>query len=143
MLMFQRVLLAMAVGLIIGVNQANAADPIKRLLDLQLKKGIITQQEYDEFMQELMQVDAPVPVTPPVHQAKETAQVSVSKEVTVAESVKPAVSARNARLPYEKPTGNVSMGEPDTLKVDFFANIDVAVVTPVSRWWKADQCRLR
>jgi len=27
-----------------------ADDPIKRLLDLQLRKGIITQQEYDEFM---------------------------------------------------------------------------------------------
>ena len=116
MLMFQRVLLTTAIGLIIGVNQANAADPIKRLLDLQLKKGIITQQEYDEFMQELTQVDAPVPETPPAHRAKQTAQVSVSKEVTVAESFKPAASARKARLPYEKPTGNASMGEPDTLK---------------------------
>ncbi len=127
MLMFQRVLLTLSVGLIIGVNQANAADPIKRLLDLQLRKGIITQQEYDEFMQEMTQVDAPVPATPPAHQAKQTVQVLVSKELLVAEPAKPAASALKARLPYEKPTGNVSMGEPDTLKVDFFANIDVAV----------------
>src|SRR6188768_161757 len=40
----------LAVGMMSLSGAAHADDPIKRLLDLQLKKGIITQEEYDEFM---------------------------------------------------------------------------------------------
>jgi len=41
---------ALAVGMMSLSGAVYADDPIKRLLDLQLRKGIITQQEYDEFM---------------------------------------------------------------------------------------------
>ena len=37
---------AMAVGMMTLCSASYADDPIKRLLDLQLKKGIITQDEY-------------------------------------------------------------------------------------------------
>ena len=38
---------ALALGMMALSGPVHADDPIKRLLDLQLKKGIITQEEYD------------------------------------------------------------------------------------------------
>lgn len=119
-----RFFISLGMGLIIGLSQAYAVDPIQRLLDLQLKKGIITQQEYDEFMQEMTQVEAPAVVKPPPVQGNEVAKQPVAKNVTLDQ---PVASVLKARLPYDKPSGSVSLGEPDTLKVDFFANIDMAV----------------
>lgn len=41
---------ALAVGMMSFSGAVHADDAVKRLLDLQLKKGIITQEDYDEFM---------------------------------------------------------------------------------------------
>ncbi len=41
---------ALAVGIMSLSGVVHADDAVKRLLDLQLKKGIITQEDYDEFM---------------------------------------------------------------------------------------------
>jgi phosphate-selective porin OprO/OprP len=60
---------AAAVGALTICAQVYAADPVKRLLDLQLKKGIITQQEYDEFM-----ADIAAPESEP-KAAKESAEI--------------------------------------------------------------------
>src|SRR3954447_22201716 len=42
--------IAVAIVMMSLSGAVHADDPVKRLLDLQLKKGIITQEEYDEFM---------------------------------------------------------------------------------------------
>src|SRR3954467_8423341 len=46
----KRKALALIVGMMFMQGAVHADDAVKRLLDLQLKKGIITQEEYDEFM---------------------------------------------------------------------------------------------
>lgn len=43
-------LIGIGAAMLLTENALGADDAIKRLLDLQLKKGILTQQEYDDFM---------------------------------------------------------------------------------------------
>ena len=113
--------------LICGLTSAHAADPIKRLLDLQLRKGLITQQEYEEFMQEMKQEDISTTVSTDKPQTKPIIQPMPISEASQPVVNQPVNSGRKARLPFEKPSGLASMGDPDTLKVDLFGNIDMAV----------------
>lgn len=57
--------MALAVGVLSLSAQVHAGDPVRRLLDLQLKKGIITQQEYNELLAEMDEPTAAAPAPAP------------------------------------------------------------------------------
>ena len=90
-------------------NFATADDAIKRLLELQLKKGIITQQEYDEFMEV---TNSAVQQTP----ARVEAPTKSNKSTNVA----------NAAAPIDGTQG-VSLIDNDSLKLEVFGTVDVSV----------------
>ena len=139
-----RVAVAMAVGLMVFSGAACADDPIKRLLDLQLKKGIITQEEYDEFMSatgsdstapaETEKKDEPaVQTTPPENgTGKATAVVAPVPVETdkKAEPVKQAGSSDTAATKGPTPTsseGGIAVVKTDNFKVEVFGTIDLSI----------------
>src|SRR5690242_2438215 len=63
----KRIALASVVTMTLMPGPVHADDAIKRLLDLQLKKGIITQEEYDEFM--AVPAETGSQATPPANRA--------------------------------------------------------------------------
>src|SRR5579859_655884 len=104
---------AFALGLMTMSDEVYAEDPIKRLLKLQLKKGIITQQEYDEF---ISATDADLP-----------APVETQKKV---EPAKQAGSPDNGTSNGPTSTsseGGVSVLKTDNFKVEVFGTIDLSV----------------
>ena len=99
---------------VIHANTALADDLVKRLLDLQLKKGIITQQEYDEFMavtNELTSTQANPTKTSP----------QASSSAISATSTTTPVSTSNS------PTQGVALIDNDSLKLEVFGTVDVSV----------------
>lgn len=123
---------AMAVGLMTLSGLACADDPIKRLLDLQLKKGIITQEEYDEFMS-TTEAGSQAPAEP-----EKKAEPQVGPPVTdtakpapaAAEPAKQAGSTDNAAGKGPAPTsseGGVAVIKTDNFKVEVFGTIDLSV----------------
>src|SRR5260221_96076 len=139
-----RVAVAMAVGLMVFSGAACADDPIKRLLDLQLKKGIITQEEYDEFMSatgsdstapaDTEKKDEPaVQTTPPENgTGKATAVVAPVPVETEkkAEPAKQAGSSDTAATKGPTPTsseGGIAVVKTDNFKVEVFGTIDLSI----------------
>lgn len=96
----------------------SAADPIKRLLDLQLKKGIITQQEYDEFMEATAADAATASHAPPAQATAPAAVPSAAKPGSLAHSTENTPSAPNAQ--------GIAVVSTDTLKVEVFGTVDVS-----------------
>jgi predicted porin len=88
---------------------ASADDAVKRLLELQLKKGIITQQEYDEFMEV---TNSAVPQTP--------------ARVEVLTKSNKSTNAANAPASSDGTQG-VSLIDNDSLKLEVFGTVDVSV----------------
>ena len=137
------VAVAMAIGLVAFSGTACAGDPIKRLLDLQLKKGIITQEEYDEFL-EVTKTEAATPAeaekkVEPAAQTKPengTGQpVAVVAPVPVvtenkAEPAKQAGASDDAASKGPRSTsseGGVAVLKTDNFKVEVFGTIDLSV----------------
>ncbi len=127
-----RVAVAMAVGLMVFSGAACADDPIKRLLDLQLKKGIITQEEYDEFMSatgsdstapaETEKKDEPaVQTTPPENGTGKATAVVAPVPVETEKKAEPAKQAGSSDTAATKgPT-------PTSIKVEVFGTIDLSI----------------
>jgi predicted porin len=132
-----------AVGMLLLSAAAHADDPIKRLLDLQLKKGIITQEEYDEFMS-TTEAGAAAPAemekkAEPGNQAsppdKGTANTAAGAAPVPAESEKKAEPAQPARPsdnatgkgPSSSSEGGVAVIKTDNFKVEVFGTIDLSV----------------
>ena len=138
-----RVAVAMAVGMMTLSSASYADDPIKRLLDLQLKKGIITQEEYDEFMSatgadstapvETQKKAEPAAATRPENgPGQPTAVVAPVPVVTEnkAEPAKQAGSSANAASKGPTSTsgeGGVAVLKTDNFKVEVFGTIDLSV----------------
>jgi predicted porin len=136
----QQAVVALAVGMMSLAGAAHADDPIKRLLDLELKKGIITQEEYDEFMSTTGATAEPEKKAEPGNQASPAdngasisatgvapAPVDTEKK---AESAKPAGSPDNATSIGPASTsseGGVTVIKTDNLKVEVFGTIDLSV----------------
>src|SRR5438105_6262211 len=76
-------LLAAGVAMVLAISPASAADPALKIL---LKKGIITQQEYDEALREAEQPPAAPVEAKPTTQAKEDAGVPTEKSASAQES---------------------------------------------------------
>lgn len=138
-----RVAVAMAVGMMTLSSASYADDPIKRLLDLQLKKGIITQEEYDEFMSatgadstapvETQKKAEPAAATRPENgPGQPTAVVAPVPVVTEnkAEPAKQTGSSANAASKGPTSTsgeGGVAVLKTDNFKVEVFGTIDLSV----------------
>ena len=133
----------MAVGMMTLCSASYADDPIKRLLDLQLKKGIITQEEYDEFMSatgadstapvDTQKKAEPAAATRPENgPGQPTAVVAPVPVVTEnkAEPAKQAGSSVNAASKGPTSTsgeGGVAVLKTDNFKVEVFGTIDLSV----------------
>ncbi len=135
--------MALAVGMLSLSGAAHADDPVKRLLDLQLKKGIITQEEYDEFMavtaEEAKKEEAAKPAAPP-ESATGAAPAAVvvppppveagkaPAPETKAQAAKPTAPSTEAAAAK---TGTDAQGVPviqtDKFKVEVFGTIDLSV----------------
>jgi len=134
---------ALAVGIMSLSGAAYADDPIKRLLDLQLRKGIITQQEYDEFMSATGE-DSPATVE--TGKEVETGKQAIlpddgtRKSATgddshaTVETGKKVETGKQADLPdnsASKESPDNSQGttvfKTDSLKVEVFGTIDLSV----------------
>src|SRR5438309_327195 len=76
-------LLAAGVAMVLAISPASAADPALKIL---LKKGIITQQEYDEALKEAEQAPAAPIEAKPMTQTKEDAGVPTEKSASAQES---------------------------------------------------------
>jgi predicted porin len=121
--------MAVAIGMMSLSGAVHADDAIKRLLDLQLKKGIITQEEYDEFMSVTAGESGAVP------QAEKKAEPAVPAEpekkpeaAKTAETAKPAGAPESA--PAKGATGDgqgVTVLKTDNFKVEVFGTIDLSV----------------
>lgn len=107
--------LSIAIAAVLSATMAPAvaSDPIKRLLDLQLKKGIITQEEYDDFM-----------------------QVSVADSALNSSPERPTPSQPNNKTSWintvaDQPADPDDFGTTiinnDNIKVDVFGTVDLAV----------------
>jgi predicted porin len=133
---------ALVIGLMALSDAAHADDPIKRLLDLQLKKGIITQEEYDEFMSTTAAgATAPAEMekkaepgnqaSPPNRGTGDTAAGAASVPVTEkkAEPAKPAGPPDHAtsKVPLSSSEGGIAVIKTDSLKVEVFGTIDLSV----------------
>ncbi|MEO8157783.1 MAG: porin [Betaproteobacteria bacterium] len=140
---YKRQAVAFAIGLMLLSGTVHADDPIKRLLDLQLKKGIITQEEYDEFMAETAKDSPPVPgagerpdigshstspenVTGKAASTGEAAQVQTDKDKKVEPEKRPS-AADNATGKLSSDGQGVALIKTDTLKVELFGTIDLSV----------------
>lgn len=126
-------------------DEVYAEDPIKRLLKLQLKKGIITQQEYDEFISATdADLPAPVETQKKVEPANQTnpPKKGTGKSATGVDSPAPVETekrvepAKQAGSPdngtSNGPTstsseGGVSVLKTDNFKVEVFGTIDLSV----------------
>ena len=86
----------------------HADDSVKRMLDLQLKKGIITQEEYDEFM------------AAPGQDSLATPEKEKKAETRSQTDVPDKVSS-------DKAEGGVAVIKTDNLKVEVFGTIDLSV----------------
>ena len=112
----------LALPLLACSAEASADDLVKRLLELQLKKGIITQQEYDEFMA--------MTVTPPAAAARPEAP----EPSTAAPAAAPAPSDSTAEKTEKRASiaadttskDGVALIKTDTLKVEVFGTVDVS-----------------
>ncbi len=121
--------MAVAIGMMSLSGAVHADDAIKRLLDLQLKKGIITQEEYDEFMA----VTATESSAPP--QAEKKAEPAVPAESEKKpEPPKAVQTAQPASAPdsasSKAPAGDgqgVTVLKTDNFKVEVFGTIDLSV----------------
>ncbi len=76
-------LLAAGMAMVLTISPARAADPALKIL---LKKGIITQQEYDEALKEAEQPPAAPVEAKPMTQAKEDAGVPTEKSASAQDS---------------------------------------------------------
>src|SRR3989475_3981649 len=76
-------LLAAGLAVVLTISPASAADPALKIL---LKKGIITQQEYDEALKEAEQPPAAPVEAKPMTQAKEDAGVPTEKSASAQDS---------------------------------------------------------
>ena len=76
-------LLAAGVAMVLTISPASAADLALKIL---LKKGIITQQEYDEALKEAEQPPAAPVEAKPVTQTKEDAGVPTEKSASAQDS---------------------------------------------------------
>ena len=76
-------LLAAGMAMVLTISPARAADPALKIL---LKKGIITQQEYDEALKEAEQPPAAPVEAKPMIQAKEDAGVPTEKSASAQDS---------------------------------------------------------
>jgi predicted porin len=135
-----RMVVAVAVGLMTFSGAACADDPIKRLLDLQLKKGIITQEEYDEFMEvtrsdstAASKAEPAAQTTPPAggtgNAVVAPAPVPVATE-TKTEPAKQSGPSDSVSTKGPAPTsseGGVSVLKTDNFKVEVFGTIDLSV----------------
>jgi predicted porin len=136
---------AFAAGMMMLSGTVCADESIKRLLDLQLKKGIITQEEYDEFMSATGEdsratsepektAEPVVPVIPPDDGTGKSA-IGVASPAPVEteqkiETGKQAGSPDNAATKGPTSTsseGGVTVLKTDTLKVEVFGTIDLSV----------------
>ena len=111
--------LAIAAALTLCSGSVYADTSIKRLLDLQLKKGIINQQEYDEFMaitaEEIAsQPAAPARVEVPVSQNNQNIQINQN-----------SITKNNAPQASSDGQG-IALINNDTLKVELFGTVDVS-----------------
>lgn len=120
--------MAVAIGMMSLSGVVHADDAIKRLLDLQLKKGIITQEEYDEFMSVTAGDSGAAP------QAEKKAEPAVQAEpVKKPEAPKAAEAATPAAAPAvagKEPVGDgqgVAIIKTDKFKVEVFGTIDLSV----------------
>lgn len=100
-----------------------ADDLVKRLLDLQLRKGIITQQDYDEFMALTLAPDGTAakdagakPAAPAASEPRPaTTQPSLAQASAVPAAAKDASGS------------GVALLSTDTLKVELFGTVDVSL----------------
>jgi predicted porin len=121
--------MAVAIGIMSLSGAVHADDAIKRLLDLQLKKGIITQEEYDEFMA----VTATESSAPPQAEKKAEPAVQVEPEKKpeppkAAETAKPAGSPDTLASKVAAGDGQgVAIIKTDKFKVEVFGTIDLSV----------------
>ncbi|MFO1322332.1 MAG: porin [Burkholderiales bacterium] len=113
-----------AVAAVLASSGAGAADPatapmddpVRRLLDLQLRKGIITREEYDEFMAAgggkaaapVAGTAAPAATPPPA-------------------PAKPADAVRDGVKPTAPAGTGLTLVNTDALKIEFFGTLDVSV----------------
>jgi predicted porin len=113
-----------------------AEDAIKRLLDLQLRKGIITQEEYDEFMSqttdaaEAKQRPAATvgPATAPAAPSDpEPAPAAAARASGPAQEAPVAPSDALAKAPAGKREDGVAIISTDRTRVELFGTIDLAV----------------
>lgn len=139
----EQVAVAMAVGMMTLCNASYADDPIKRLLDLQLKKGIITQDEYDEFMSatgadpigpvETQKRAEPAAATKPENGPGQPTAVVAPVPVVIENKAEPAKQAGSSDNAASKgPTstsgeGGVAVLKTDNFKVEVFGTIDLSV----------------
>ena len=121
--------MALAFGMMSLSGAVHADDAIKRLLDLQLKKGIITQEEYDEFMSVTAGESGATP------QAENKVEPAVQAEPgRNPEPPKAVETAKPAGSPEGTP-GKVAAGDgqgvaiikTDKFKVEVFGTIDLSV----------------
>lgn len=114
---------------------AFADDVVKRLLDLQLKKGIITQQEYDEFMAVTESLKAQPPAQAPssspatsatASSATPSAASSSAPSATAPTPVKPDTRIAKA-VPAADGAQGVAVIDNDNLKLEVFGTVDVSV----------------
>ena len=126
---YRQAAMAVAIGMMSLSGAANADDAIKRLLDLQLKKGIITQEEYDEFMSVTAGESSAAP------QAEKKAEPAVQAEPEkkpeppkAAETAKPASTPDAAANKALAGDGQgVALIKTDKFKVEVFGTIDLSV----------------
>jgi predicted porin len=103
---------ALAIGLMSLSRVVEADDSVKRMLDLQLKKGIITQEEYDEFMAATDEASG--------------AAVEAGKKAEVATQTTPPASA-TSNAPATNVEGGIAVVKTDNLKVEVFGTLDLSV----------------
>ena len=139
----EQVAVAVVVGMMTLSSASYADDPIKRLLDLQLKKGIITQDEYDEFLSatgadSIAPVETQKKAEPEAETKPETGTgqpTAVVAPVPVvlenkAEPAKQAGSSDNAAGNGPTSTssdGGVAVLKTDNFKVEVFGTIDLSL----------------
>ncbi|HEX7953894.1 MAG TPA: hypothetical protein VF523_12570, partial [Burkholderiales bacterium] len=134
----------MAIAMMALSSSAQANDPIKRLLDLQLRKGIITQQEYDEFMSATDEDSAAGGTTgnkaesgkapgPESAEARKSEPGSRGRAAdAIASKADSGLSDQGSdnlsvKAPATGSDGGVAVIKTDSLKVEVFSTIDLSV----------------
>ncbi len=124
--------IALAIGFfsLCGEAYADPSDMVKRLLDLQLRKGIINQQEYDEFMAVATENPATSdkqPVSPPSSAKQAGTAVDARGSAPSGNANSIANSNSNKKSPPAAADGQgIALIETDTLKVELFGTVDVS-----------------